>query len=252
MANKPLKSIKFPGLPDTYTIEGLSGNAKQALLACFQHVAWTDEHGQDYYDALESALYPEAYWDYEWYASSGVLPEGMTAYRYNFTREPGVLYVENPVLDFDYIGDCRLMVECKWYCYKENATTSELIEVSTGGNNPQIFALNKANGNIKTGSRVIGHADDQSDTGLDIRLLAGQSQTYYGYKDNEYRVYDLVANQNEYSVTLPNDDFSVSGSGYASQYNQHTGIYSIYPPLTVNNKRNIAALFIKSIKFKKF
>lgn len=30
---------------------------KQALLNCFQHVAWIDEHGQDYYDALYDALY---------------------------------------------------------------------------------------------------------------------------------------------------------------------------------------------------
>lgn len=37
---------------------GLSDEAKTALLNCFAHVAWTDEHGQDYYDALESALYP--------------------------------------------------------------------------------------------------------------------------------------------------------------------------------------------------
>ena len=29
---------------------------KTALLACFEKVAWIDEHGQDYYDALETAL----------------------------------------------------------------------------------------------------------------------------------------------------------------------------------------------------
>lgn len=40
---------------------GLSENAKTALLACFEHVAWVDEHGQDYYDALESALYADQY-----------------------------------------------------------------------------------------------------------------------------------------------------------------------------------------------
>lgn len=62
MANKPLKSIKFPGLPDTYTIEGLSSNAKAALLACFRHVAlWTDGNGQTYIDALENALYEGNY-----------------------------------------------------------------------------------------------------------------------------------------------------------------------------------------------
>lgn len=40
---------------------GLSDNAKVALLNCFAHVAWTDEHGQTYYDALESALYADSY-----------------------------------------------------------------------------------------------------------------------------------------------------------------------------------------------
>ena len=41
---------------------GLSAEAKAALLACFAKVAWIDEHGQDYYDALEAALTtPEEY-----------------------------------------------------------------------------------------------------------------------------------------------------------------------------------------------
>lgn len=39
---------------------GLTDDIKQALLTCFEHVAWTDEHGQDYVDALEAALYPPA------------------------------------------------------------------------------------------------------------------------------------------------------------------------------------------------
>ena len=39
---------------------GLSNEAKAALLACFEKVAWVDEHGQDYYDALYNALYPPA------------------------------------------------------------------------------------------------------------------------------------------------------------------------------------------------
>ena len=38
---------------------GLSDEVKEALLTCFQHVAWIDEHGQDYYDALEDALYAD-------------------------------------------------------------------------------------------------------------------------------------------------------------------------------------------------
>ena len=37
-------------------VPGLSEDAKTALLACFRHVAWIDEHGKDYYDALVAAL----------------------------------------------------------------------------------------------------------------------------------------------------------------------------------------------------
>ena len=37
---------------------GLSEEAKVALLDCFEHVAWIDEHGQTYYDNLHDALYP--------------------------------------------------------------------------------------------------------------------------------------------------------------------------------------------------
>ena len=40
-------------------VPGLSEEAKEALLACFAHVAWIDDDGQDYYDALEEALYAE-------------------------------------------------------------------------------------------------------------------------------------------------------------------------------------------------
>ena len=36
----------------------LSNEAKQALLNCFAHVAWTDGNGQQYYDALSRALFP--------------------------------------------------------------------------------------------------------------------------------------------------------------------------------------------------
>lgn len=37
--------------------DGLSTAVKSALLACFEHVAWIDDQGQTYYDALEEALY---------------------------------------------------------------------------------------------------------------------------------------------------------------------------------------------------
>ena len=42
---------------DALQNSGLSQAAKNALLAIFQHVAYVDEYGQDYLDALEAALY---------------------------------------------------------------------------------------------------------------------------------------------------------------------------------------------------
>ena len=42
------------------SIGTLSYAAKQALLACFRKVAWIDDQGQSYYNALESELFPDA------------------------------------------------------------------------------------------------------------------------------------------------------------------------------------------------
>lgn len=39
---------------------GLTADIKSALLACFAHVAWAGNDGQDYYDALDAALNPPA------------------------------------------------------------------------------------------------------------------------------------------------------------------------------------------------
>lgn len=39
--------------------QGLSFTARNALMNAFAHVAWTDENGQSYYDALRDALYED-------------------------------------------------------------------------------------------------------------------------------------------------------------------------------------------------
>lgn len=40
---------------------GLTGEAKEALIACFEQVAWKTPYGQTYLSALETALYPEVH-----------------------------------------------------------------------------------------------------------------------------------------------------------------------------------------------
>lgn len=39
-------------------VRGIAAGFKAALLACFQKVAWIDQNGQTYYDALHDTLYP--------------------------------------------------------------------------------------------------------------------------------------------------------------------------------------------------
>lgn len=59
----------------------ISEDAKYALLNVVRHVKWDDEHGAEYYEALEKALFAKSAeaWDYEWNYLMG-LPEnhGMT------------------------------------------------------------------------------------------------------------------------------------------------------------------------------
>lgn len=63
MPNKQMKTLTVGG--ETYDIvdpiargraDGFSDDAKQALLTLLEHVAYTDENGQTYLDALETAL----------------------------------------------------------------------------------------------------------------------------------------------------------------------------------------------------
>lgn len=63
---------------------GLSEEAKVALLDCFEHVAWIDEHGQDYYDALYDALYPDS---------------GLVRITATFTQGSTVIYPSTPLND---------------------------------------------------------------------------------------------------------------------------------------------------------
>jgi len=53
---------------------GLSDEAKAALIACFDYVAWKGENGKSLYDALYSALYPNAYPTVKWDMNVGRLP----------------------------------------------------------------------------------------------------------------------------------------------------------------------------------
>lgn len=63
LENEPINELNGESVVDAInggSGSGLTEDVKTALLACFEKVAWIDENGQDYYDALYDALYPPA------------------------------------------------------------------------------------------------------------------------------------------------------------------------------------------------
>ena len=53
--NGEVQRYDYNALDNLPNVTGLSEEAKQALLACFENVAWINADGQTYYDALEAA-----------------------------------------------------------------------------------------------------------------------------------------------------------------------------------------------------
>ena len=76
---------------------------KQAILNCFEHVAWTDDHGQEYYDDLYEAIYGTK----ELTSISAVFTQGQT-----------VIYPNTP------LNDLKSMLVVAAY-YSDN--TSEVV-----------------------------------------------------------------------------------------------------------------------------
>ena len=59
--NGSVEKYDYRSLDNLPSDTGLSEQAKRALLACFEQVAWIGADGQNYYDSLEQALYPQGY-----------------------------------------------------------------------------------------------------------------------------------------------------------------------------------------------
>ena len=225
-------------------VPGLSETAKAALLNCFAHVAWVDEHGQDYYDALHDALYgSESYWDYEWSASSGALPEDMTADAYDFTTEPGALYIQKPNLDFDYIGNCRIQIEAKFFNKSEND------DPLYSGNNPQMVITNaQPSTGLYQGIKIItGSTLNPENPKTHNRVAVGINGTNVLIDDvyaTDYHVYDIIANNNVYSLSIDGATVPLTQNSNMNAYFGTTGITA-----ATDNAKFFAC--IKSIKFRR-
>lgn len=279
---------------------GLSEDAKIALLDCFEHVAWIDEHGQTYYDNLYDALYPDSgldhitavftqgslvvypstplgdlkpyltvtgyykdgtsgrvtdyalsgtltvgtstvtvmkdgktatfditvsqpYWDYEWYADSRELPEGMTGTYHDFTTETGSLYIENPSLDFgdEYTGDMRILIECKLYSYNKE------LKQESYRNLPQIVI---ANGNAK-GCKLIGsYGTASNNPNFYVAFgINNVNSLVDGVKGMDSHVYDIKSENGVHTLSVDGSAIPVTQNAGSSQWITKSCITSTTP-----------------------
>lgn len=217
-------------------VDGLSNDVKTALLACFDHVAWSGTGGQSYYDALESAL---NIWDYEWYSSSRTLPDGMTATEYNFTTENGVLFVKTPRLDFEYTGNCKMRIEIK--AYTENSNGQHIF---AHNNNPQFQIQNAvvSSGQFRGIKMVLdSELGTSSEHGMVAVGINGTNTPIAGSNSNEYHIYEITANNNAYELSIDGNPVTLTHNTDTTQYIAFTGIVAF----------SGTGAFIKSIKFKR-
>ena len=237
MANVPLKSIKFPGLDNTYVIEGISDAAKTALLACFEHVAWIDDDGQDYYDALEEALYGgEPPTEFTWDWTSGSLPEGMTADSYTSRSDMQAMLIYKPNMSFGDLGNMQIEIECRAYIWGNNTQAY--------GNCPQIVISTGDGKGIKL---VAEYGDSTSNPSHCYALICdGSSATVLtGIKCNEFHTIKMKAENGVYSLNIDDVDITIPTPSGSSQYLNWTGISA-----TSFQDDRTARLLLRSLKFK--
>lgn len=193
---------EITALRDDLEQKGLSEDAKVALLNCFSHVVWIDEHGQDYYDALEDALYPEI---------------GLVSISAVFTQGSTVIYPSTPLNDLkaylvvtgyynngtsetitDYalagtleVGTSTITVT------KEGKTTTFTVNVSPIIINIDNFAVGVPHWNIDVTPPQFEYTDDSSGVfmGANISSLDIEAGDVVGIDD--YVTYQFQIGTNE-------------------------------------------------------
>ena len=207
----------------------------EAIVACFKKVVWTDNDGQDYIDDLmeafgieeEEPVVPVQTWDYEWNASSQQVPPNMTygSQSYDSASESYLIFAPN--LNFNYVGDSELEIECKWYAASGSATQQD----------PQIVMETASGNNGNNGAKIWGNPT----SGRNINTTVTGSIVVTDVSCDDFHVYNMKSVNGHITLTV-DGTVVIEGNGASnSQYITRTGIYA-----TVVG----CALYIKSIKFK--
>lgn len=191
------------GTPDNI----IPNNIKAALLACFENVAWINDQGKTYYDALYNALYPERslyqaltlndFIDTRGFSDFSVTDEGSTSYS-------GALQFSVAALDVgvnSVIADTSTTTNPRgtWLIFcKIDANT---YYITDGGSTPKLFVFTYDSDTQK-------FTATEDNTIADIELGEGYNyspaQTKIDLVDNELLLYDNETDKLIYKITNAN------------------------------------------------
>lgn len=173
---------KISLLDNKLNINGFTPEAKSALLACIRNLAWAVEDGQQYYNALATAL-SGVLWDYEWYYSSGIAPSGMTG-TFDFNTSDGSLKVINPNLTLIHNSKFEFVVECAFPVFEQFNNPSLAVACS----NSNGFALQVRANNVTEASaqrnKISYQINYQSATKVFTNIVQSEYHTYRIYNDS--------------------------------------------------------------------
>ena len=189
----------------------LNNDIKQALLNCFAHVAWTDEYGQDYYDALESALYPPA----ELVSISAVYTQSGTVYDFallNSLKEDLVVtanYSDNTseeVTDYTLSGELVSGTSTVTVSY-HGCTASFNVAVSV----LTYYTLTDSNFSTNYGTRLGVNTSTEPAVKVQSHIVSGMQTTQLWDVANSDTEYITFTDENDYGLTSFKVASSTSG-----------------------------------------
>lgn len=218
---------------------GLSYEAKEALLACFDKVAWLDEDGrEDYYNALASALNFSPYWDLDWNAKNGALPiADLVCVDYSFAND--ALEIVTPNIDLHHIGNMRIRITCKMESY--NPVNGNIAYQ----NNPQIvFIHSDSNGDAK-GMKLICASNLNRSPNKNIAMGVNATNALVaGYAYDQFNTYDITMDNGTYTLKINENDISITPNDTTSRYYKRTGIASSF------GMSSVQKIYIKELQVK--
>lgn len=190
----------------------------------------------DYLNANVKVIRPASMpaWQYDWDASSGVNPTGMTANSFDFSAESGALKVSKPYLSHDHTGNFDFVVVCKFATAIGNNYPRIGIVMTNAAldNNFAVYAISNMTNDGQSGGIVLQYNWDAA------------TNQYYSSDQTVYRAYRFVVRNGVAKVYF--NGKLIDTYTYTSHDPAGTNINAV----RIQSANNSDVAFIKQIRFR--